>query len=52
MLGLPGGTVLENSSISAGILPFSGILLENSMDRGAWRATDNGVINSQTRLSD
>ena len=26
--------------------------LENPMDRGAWRATVNGVTKSQTRLSD
>ena len=26
--------------------------LENSMDRGAWRATVHGVAKSQTRLSD
>ena len=32
------------------LLQYSG--LENSMDRGAWRATVHGVIKSQTRLSD
>ena len=26
--------------------------LENPMERGAWRATDHGVANSRTRLSD
>jgi len=26
--------------------------LENSMDRGAWRATVHGVAKSQTRLRD
>ena len=26
--------------------------LENSMDKGAWRATVHGVTKSQTRLSD
>ena len=26
--------------------------LENSMDRGAWRATVHGITKSQTRLSD
>ena len=31
-------------------LQYSG--LENSMDRGAWRATIHGVTNSQTRLCD
>ena len=31
-------------------LQYSG--LENSMDRGAWRATVHGVTKSQTQLSD
>ena len=31
-------------------LQYSG--LENSMDRGAWRATVHGVTKSQTELSD
>ena len=31
-------------------LPYS--CLENSMDRGAWRATVHGVAKSQTQLSD
>ena len=31
-------------------LKYSG--LENSMDRGAWRAIVHGVLESQTRLSD
>ena len=26
--------------------------LENPMERGAWRATDHGVANSRTRVSD
>ena len=30
-------------------LQYSG--LENSMDRGAWQATDHGVAKSQTQLS-
>ena len=30
---------------------FQYAYLENSMDRGAWWATDNGVAKSQTRLS-
>ena len=35
----------------SGNLPqYSG--LEDSMDRGAWRATVHGVANSQTQLSD
>ena len=31
--------------------PFQYAWLENSMDRGAWRATVHGVIKSQTRLN-
>ena len=32
--------------------PLQYSCLENSMDRGAWRATVNGVTQSWTRLSD
>ena len=32
--------------------PLQGSCLENSMDRGAWRATVHEVAKSQTRLSD
>ena len=32
--------------------PLQYSYLENSMDRGAWRATVHGVAKSQTRLSD
>ena len=31
--------------------PLYSSFLENSMDRGAWKATVYGVANSQTRLS-
>ena len=31
--------------------PLQYSCLENSMDRGAWRATVHGVTKSQTRLS-
>ena len=31
--------------------PLQHSSLENSMDRGAWRATVHGVAKSQTRLS-
>ena len=31
--------------------PFQYSCLENSMDRGAWRATVHGVTKSQTQLS-
>ena len=30
--------------------PHSNFLLDNSMDRGAWRAAVHGVTKSQTRL--
>ena len=32
--------------------PLQYSCLENSMDRGVWRAIVHGVTNSQTRLSD
>ena len=32
--------------------PLQYSCLENSMDRGTWRATDHGATKSQTRLSD
>ena len=32
--------------------PFKYSYLENSMDRGAWRAAVHGVTKSQTQLSD
>ena len=32
--------------------PLQYSFLENSMDRGAWRATVHGVTKSQTRLGD
>ena len=32
--------------------PLQYSCLENFMDRGAWRATVQGVVNSQARLSD
>ena len=31
--------------------PLQCSCLENSMDRGAWRATVHGLANSQTQLS-
>ena len=65
--GSPCGSVVKNPSANArdsGLIPGLGILpgggngntlhysyLENSMDRGAWRATVHGVAKSQTRLS-
>ena len=67
-LGLPGGSVVKNlpaSTGDTGSIPESGrspgegngntlqyFCLENSMDRGAWRATVHGVAKSRTPLSD
>ena len=64
---VPGGSMVKNSPTSArdvGSIPGSGrspgggngnplpySCLENSMDRGAWRATVYGVTKSQTQLS-
>ena len=40
-------------SLEKGMATHSGIrILENSVDRGAWRATVHGVPKSGTRLSD
>ena len=66
-LGLSGGSDGKDSAFSAGDLdsiprwgrspgegngyPLQYSCLENSMDRGAWRATVHGVTKSQTRLS-
>ena len=65
-LRFPGGSGVKNRPASAGdasSIPgrspgvghgklLQSSLLENSMDRGAWQATVNGVTNSQTQLSD
>ena len=67
-LNLPGGSDDKESACSAGhpgSIPGSGrypgegngnslqySCLENSMYRGAWPATDHGVTESQTQLSD
>ena len=67
MLGFPGGAAVKNLSANAGDKssipesgrspgvengnPFQYSCLENPMDRGAWRATAQGVTKSQTRLS-
>ena len=66
--GFPGGSEDKVSACNAGdpgLIPGLGIshgegngnplqysCLENPMDRGAWRATVQGVTKSQTRLSD
>ena len=67
-LGLPGGSVVKNSTCSAGdpgTIPGSGrspggrkgtplqySCLGNLMARGAWQAIVHGVGKSRTRLSD
>ena len=67
-MGFPGGSVVKNLPANegdVGLIPGSGRspgegngnllqypCLGNPMDRGAWRATDHGVTNSQTQLSD
>ena len=67
-MGFPGGSDGEESACNAGdqgSIPGSGrspgegngnalqySCLENSMDRGAWRATVHGVAKSQIQLSD
>ena len=68
VLGFPGGAVIKNPPANTGdmgSIPGSGrspgggcgnllqySCLENSMDRGAWRATVHGVAKSQIQLSD
>ena len=42
---------LERSSGGGNGNPLQYSCLENSMDRGAWRATVHGVTQSQTQLS-
>ena len=67
-MGLPSGSDGQESACNAGdldLIPGLGrspgegndyalqySCLENSMDRGAWRATVHGVARSQTQLSD
>ena len=43
---------LERSPEERNGNPLQYSCLENSMDRGAWRAAVHGVANSQTQLSD
>ena len=43
---------LERFSGEGNGCPLHDSGLENSMERGAWRATVHGVANSQIRLSD
>ena len=67
-MGFPGGSDGKESACIAGDLglipvlgrspgkgngnPLQHSCLENSMDKGAWRATVHGVAKSQTGLSD
>ena len=67
-MGFPGGSDGKESACSVedlGLIPGLGIFcgegtgnplqyscLENSMDRGAWRATVHGIAKSRTQLSD
>ena len=44
--------VWERSPAGGNGSPFQYYCLENPMDRGAWRATVQGVAKSQTQLSD
>ena len=64
--GFPGGSDGKESAYYVGdldVIPGSGrspggghgkplqySCLENPMDRGAWRATDHGVVKSQAKL--
>ena len=66
--GFPGGSGVKNPPVNAGDMslipglgrspgggngnPLKYSWLENSMDRGAWRATVQGVTKSQTQLGD
>ena len=67
-MGFAGGSNCKESACSVGDLclipglgrslaegngnPLQYSCLENSMDRGAWRATVHGVAKSQTQMSD
>ena len=66
--GFPGGSGVKNPPVNAGDMslipglgrsrgggngnPLQYSWLENSMDRGSWRATVQGVTKSQTQLGD
>ena len=48
-------SLIPKSGISLGVgngNPLQSTCLENSMGRGAWRATVHGLTKSQTRLSE
>ena len=47
------GSIPESGrSLEKGSYPLQYSCLENSMDRGAWRATVHAIAKSQTPLSD
>ena len=66
-MGFPGGAVVKNPPANAGDVgsipesgrppgggngnPLQGFWVENSMDRGVWRATVHGVTKSPMQLS-
>ena len=57
-MGFPGGSVVKNLPGNAGdtrdvgsVYPLEYSCLENSMDRGAWRAIVHGATKSWTHLS-
>ena len=68
LLGFQGSSVVKNPPANAGDVglvlglrkspgggngnPLQYSCLENSMERGAWKATVQGIAKSQTRLSD
>ena len=68
IMGFPGGSDSNGSTCNVGDLgsipglerspggehgnPLQYSCLENSMDRGAWRAPVHGIVNSWTPLSD
>ena len=62
VLGFPDGSVVKNPPADGSSIPRLGrspgggngspvILLENTMDRGAWQAAVHGVTQSRTQLS-
>ena len=67
LLGFPGGSVVKNLPVNAGDVglipesrrppgvgngnPLQYYYLENSMNRGAWRATVHGVAKSRAQLN-
>ena len=44
-------SVGQKDPLVKGMATYSRFLLENSLDRGAWKTTVHGVAKSQTRVS-